>query len=309
MPELTSYPKVYNLGHRLVAGILDHPVQIQEKVDGSQFSFGKLNGLLQMRSRRQPLHPGNPVSGFQGAMETAQRLFGEGRLVEGWIYRGESMQKPRQNSLTYGDVPVGNLVLFDAHRPDGTPVGYNELIGIATNFSIELVPQLGVGMFGLETLKRFLDVDSFLGNVKIEGIVIKTFNPTHFIQDPYGEGVLWAKLVRDDFRELNDREWRKSSSKQAKKTIVVQLAEAVGTDRRFEKGLEALRDAGTYKGGPEDIGPLMAHVQQDIEAETVDWLKDKLWGHFKKDILRSAASRAPEWRKARLLEENVEGVR
>lgn len=38
-----SYPKSLNVGHKLAEKLFDGPVVIQEKVDGSQFSFGVFN--------------------------------------------------------------------------------------------------------------------------------------------------------------------------------------------------------------------------------------------------------------------------
>jgi len=37
--HLGSYPSIYNLGHRYLGDLLDGPVVVEEKVDGSQFSM------------------------------------------------------------------------------------------------------------------------------------------------------------------------------------------------------------------------------------------------------------------------------
>lgn len=55
MIALNSYPKVYALGHPALAGLFDGPVIVQEKVDGSQFSFGLLGQELVCRSHRVQL--------------------------------------------------------------------------------------------------------------------------------------------------------------------------------------------------------------------------------------------------------------
>ena len=41
-----SYPQIYNLGHKAIAGIFDDDVLIEEKIDGSQFSFGRGDALV-----------------------------------------------------------------------------------------------------------------------------------------------------------------------------------------------------------------------------------------------------------------------
>lgn len=43
MESWTSYPKIWNVGHAAVATMFDHPVLVEEKVDGSQFSFGRFD--------------------------------------------------------------------------------------------------------------------------------------------------------------------------------------------------------------------------------------------------------------------------
>ena len=41
---LPGYPNVYQYGHRIVLDVLDGKVYVQEKVDGSQISFGLIIG-------------------------------------------------------------------------------------------------------------------------------------------------------------------------------------------------------------------------------------------------------------------------
>jgi len=49
--RLNSYPKVYNLGHAAIVHLFDEPVTVEEKVDGSQFSFALIDGELSARSK------------------------------------------------------------------------------------------------------------------------------------------------------------------------------------------------------------------------------------------------------------------
>ena len=117
-----------------------------------------------------------------------------------------------------------------------------------------------------------------------------------------------GKLVSEEFKETHKRSWGQQNPTRV--DIITRIAEAVSTPRRWEKGLEKLRDAGTYIGGPEDIGPLLLRVvNQDIEAEEAEAIKEQLWKHFRKDILRASTFGIPQWRKDRLLEEDLEGVR
>ena len=51
-----SYPSIYNIGHRYVVDLLNEPVLIEEKIDGSQFSFGVFDGELKCRSKGAQLN-------------------------------------------------------------------------------------------------------------------------------------------------------------------------------------------------------------------------------------------------------------
>ena len=63
--SLRSYPKVFNLGHRAVRDLLSGPVVVQEKIDGSQFSFGVgEDGTLLIRSRGADIEPEAPPKLF-----------------------------------------------------------------------------------------------------------------------------------------------------------------------------------------------------------------------------------------------------
>ncbi len=46
MENINSYPSVYQLGHKAIQNIFDGKVVIEEKIDGSQFSFGMINRPL-----------------------------------------------------------------------------------------------------------------------------------------------------------------------------------------------------------------------------------------------------------------------
>ena len=55
MSSWNSYPKIYALGHAYLKELSLDPVIVEEKVDGSQFSFGLINGELKCKSHRKEL--------------------------------------------------------------------------------------------------------------------------------------------------------------------------------------------------------------------------------------------------------------
>jgi hypothetical protein len=66
--KISSYSKVYNLGHRTIEQLFDGIVVAQEKVDGSQFSFGLIDGELYCRSKGKRQMPEQPDKMFAGGV-------------------------------------------------------------------------------------------------------------------------------------------------------------------------------------------------------------------------------------------------
>ena len=114
MQSWGSYPSIFNLGHKALRELFERPVNVEEKVDGSQFSFGVTEeGELKIRSKGKEMVVEAPEKMFAGAVETVKGL--KDRLHPGWTYRGEVLCKPKHNTLQYGRVPKGNVILFDVN--------------------------------------------------------------------------------------------------------------------------------------------------------------------------------------------------
>src|SRR5688572_14572618 len=107
-----SYGSIYALGHKAVATILEGlSVEATEKVDGSQLSFGVIDGELRIRSKGQELHLGADNGMFNLAVANIEAMANS--LVANWVYRGEYLMKPKHNTLAYERVPHNNIILFD----------------------------------------------------------------------------------------------------------------------------------------------------------------------------------------------------
>lgn len=283
---MRSYPSIYNLGHKAVTDIFLDPVVVQEKIDGSQFSFGRFQGEYKARSRRVDLDMSNPDKGFAAAIEYTQQLVG---LVDGWIYRGEVLAKPKHNALTYGRVPLGNVILFDIEIGEANFLDLLELRQDAYNPCFECVPNLFSGIISNYTeLKDLLSRESCLGG-PIEGIAIKNYHRFGVDKHP-----LFAKWVREEYKEAHKREWKPG------KNPIEAIHETLRTERRWEKAVERLRDDGRLQDAPQDIGPLIVEVREDILKEETQWIKDKLFDSYWKDISKGLVRGLPEWYKERL---------
>jgi hypothetical protein len=297
---LPSYGKIYNLGHRAIRDLFDHEVRIQEKVDGSQFSFGIRDGQLHMRSKRVELHAGAAVGQFMMAVQTVCRLFDERKLTEGWTYRGEAITKPRHNHLVYERIPVGGVILFDIDKGQEDFMPHDSLVYVANQLGLEVVPEYDVGMVSnIEGLNELLTRKSCLGGEKtIEGIVIK---PTGPVFDEHTGKLLRAKLVAVEFKETQTSSWKKANP--GANDVVKQITEGLTTEARWRKALQAAADDGELDHSPKDIGPMLGRIQKDIFEEEGERIKEALFKHFWKTVISRGVTRGfPEWYKAQLLE-------
>ena len=291
---LHSYPKVYNMGHRVIRDLFDGPVVIQEKMDGSQFSFGVVDGELRMRSRRREIHGVEEADKlFRMACEIAQALFDTGLLDEGWTYRGEAITTPRHNTLEYERIPKGGFILFDIDTGLEDYLGPDELAGVAEALGVEVVPTLYAGeVLAWDELEKFLERSSCLGD-KIEGIVVK--NQNRFAED--GK-MLMGKLVTAEFREAHTGQWKKTNPTRTE--VIASIIHDLRTEARWEKAIQHLRDDGTLGDALQDIGKLVQEVQQDILQECGGQIAERLFTHFWNQIRRGVVSGFPEFYKRKL---------
>lgn len=293
---LRSYPHIYALGHHAIVDLLADPVVVQEKVDGSQFSFGVLPDGLCFRSKGVVVSTETPDKLFAPAAATARELYLAGRLHEGWVYRGEAFSKPKHNTLAYARVPRGNVVIFDidtgleAYQPASVVQAETAKLGLET------VPTLFDGRLeGLGELEAFLTRESFLGGVLIEGVVIKNYH--RFGKDGHA---LMGKFVSEAFKEKHAGDWRARNP--ARADVVERLIAEFNTVPRWEKAVQHLRDAGQLAEAPADIGRLLKEVQMDVAGEETAYIKDVLFERFWRDISRGLVRGLPEWYKEKLAE-------
>lgn len=295
--EMHSYPKVYTIGHRGVAELFLGDVLVEEKIDGSQFNFCRIGEEVQMRSRGAAVYTENAQM-FAAAVNAVKEL--APRLHEGWGYRAEFLMKPKHNVLCYGRVPRFNLILFDVTTGDECYLTRFEKEQEAERIGMEIVPVMYFGPVSKsEDILAFLERESVLGG-HVEGIVVKNY--ARFGMD---KKVLMGKFVREDFKESHSKEWKAANPTIS--DIVERLIATLRHERRWEKAVERMRDAGILEHSPRDIGALIKEVQQDIRAEEMDFIRDKLAEWALPRIMRASSAGLPEWYKKRLLDSAFEG--
>lgn len=297
MEQLKSYSKIYQLGHRETLGMFAQgPVTVEEKLDGSQFSFGIKDGVLMARSRNNVQF--NEQTGQRGDkmfnIAIDQILKIRDLLHEGWTYRGEYLSKPKHNTLAYDRVPRGNIAIFDIDRGDNSYLTYAEKAVEADRIGLEVVSLIFEGRFdSAQDMLALLDRLSMLGGSKIEGMVFKQYE----MLDCKGN-VVMAKYVSEAFKEIHQKDWKGRNP--GKKDVLQAITESLRTTARWNKALQHLKERGEIEDEPRDIGKLVAEIQLDTMEEWLDYIVQQLlkWAipHIKRGIVRGV----PEWYKGLL---------
>lgn len=295
---LHSYPHIYHLGHKAISELLTDAVYVQEKVDGSQFSFClDEDGTVVTRSKGAIIYRETADKLFKEAVEYVHSI--KDKLIPGYTYRGEVLCRPRHNTLAYDRMPRHNIVLFDINTGEETYLTYASMLIYAEGLDLEVVPLMFTGMVeSAEQLKQFLDRDSFLGGQKVEGVVIKQVNTFFFGSD---KKALMAKYVSEAFKEIHGGEWRKNNPTQ--KDVIEKVAMLYKTPARWHKSVQHLREAGQIEDSPRDIGILMKEVNLDVLKECKEEIKEELFKQAWPRISRIITAGLPTWYKKELLKE------
>lgn len=301
MSSWHSYPKIYNLGHSAVTELMNGNITVQEKVDGSQFSFGLIDGVMRFRSRGKEIDGLNPEKMFAfavGYVKSIQHL-----LLDGYTYRGEYLQTPKHNTLSYDRIPSHHVILFDVNSGEEKYVNHSFIVTEAERLGLEAVPLLYEGngeLLNVDSIKEFMDRISVLGGQKIEGIVIKNY-------DKFGtdKKVLMGKHVSDDFKEIHAGDWRERNP--TKSDLIEQLCLKYATPARWQKAVQHLAEAGKLLNEPKDIGDLIREVHDDLRSECGGEIKEALFAYFFPKIARSAGGGLPQWYKEKLMNNQFTG--
>lgn len=297
-----SYPSIYALGHRALAELLLDDVIVQEKIDGSQFSFGRFPGYpisdgWRMRSKGAQLNIEAPEKMFKRAVDYVLTQ----DVHPGWTYRAEYLQSPKHNTLAYDRVPENHLILFDINDAEESYLPYNQVMHEANRLGMEAVPQFFHGRLeSADKLRELLDFTSCLGGQKVEGVVVKNYS--RFGPD---KKALMGKFVSELFKEVHAKDWKERHP--GKQDIITELIDKYRTPARWEKAAQHLRDAGKLTDSPRDIGELMKEVWPDILKECREDIADALFKWAERHLQRGVTKGLPEWYKQKLLDKQFDG--
>lgn len=298
-----AFPKILHLGDKQISSLFDGPVEITEKVDGSQLGFGKVDGELFVRSKGKEQDLDNPDMMFEKAVEYINSI--ADRIPDNMTFYGEYLNKPKHNTLAYDRTPKNNIALFGAYNSATREhFGIHYCKAFANKFDIDTVPLLHEGDANAEGILEMVnDTVSYLGGSKIEGVVVKAYKPWMFMgQMP--QTVMSGKYVTEAFKEVHENNWKKENTGKGKLEVAISQYKSVA---RWNKAVQHLRDDGTLTETPKDIGGLIKEVRLDIEAEEKENIKDQLWAIYKNDFLQSATNGLPQWWKERLVLGETDG--
>lgn len=297
MERIPSYSDIFAVGHKALAELFDGEVVVQEKIDGSQFSFARVGDTVLFRSKGKQIVADAPDKLFEAGIKSLLEI--KDKLPEGWVFRAEYIQKPKHNTLVYGRVPSRNVVVFDVDTGNQSYLVPAALAHLCRSLELETVPVLHTGRIeSVEQLKDLLPKGSVLGGAEPEGIVIKNYSK--YAED---KKVLMGKYVRPEFKEANKHEFRAANPIAA--DIVIALIKSYRTEPRYRKAVQHLRDAGTLTQSPQDIGALLKEVEADVAKECRDEIKEVLWDWAWPKIARGIKGGLPEWYKAFLVEQAI----
>ncbi len=294
---MNSFPKIHSLGTKYVRDIFMEPVEITEKLDGSQFGFGKVNGELIIRSKGTILNQSNPDNLFNEGVAYIKSI--EDRLPDNVFFYGEYFKRPKHNTICYDRIPKHHIALFGILAlPDVFIDNYSEIVRWSNYFDIEPIPLLHRGMvYSKDFLNQYMNQVSVLGGAKVEGIVVKNYQRSAVINQDYILPITCAKLVSEEFKEVHRGRWKDEETKGGK---LEQFYNSFRTPARWAKAVQHLKERGELTDTPKDIGALFKEVSIDIEAEEKEFIMEQLYLMFRKDLMKHATQGMPEWYKEQI---------
>jgi hypothetical protein len=300
---IRSFPKIFAIGTEYIKDVFRDEVEITEKVDGSQFAFGVIDGEFYMRSKGKQIFPEAPEKMFIKACDYVYSI--QEKLPNNIVYYCEYLQSSKHNVLQYKRHPKNYLLLFGVSDNMGKFVSdYESIKTYAEEIDIETVPLIYHGKIeDAQNLLKLLENESILGDTKIEGIVVKNYSQP-FLLGGQPIPIMMGKFVSEKFKEVHRTKW---SGEFTSKGKWVTFMESFRTEARWNKAVQHLNERGELENAPRDIGKLLKEVNLDIIEEEKENIKEFLWKEFGKAVLRKSTAGLPEWYKEKLLKNGFEG--
>ena len=285
---------------------------IEEKVDGSQFRCERsADGLISYGSHNVDFTDDRvPTGGFAkaaGIMSLALRSL-EGDRNHYMLFC-EFLATPRHNALHYDRVPLGNLYLFDA-KVNGIWLDDYQLTELAAKLNIEPPHVLArLDHFpAIEEIRPYLSVSSALGG-SMEGVVIK-HRGIQFISYSVPQ-FLAMKVVNASFKELNTALWKEEhrSGIHSIDDLIGFVMEGVKLPAVWLKASQHLKENGESTSSMRDIPKLIDLINEDIDTEYKEEIKDLLFDLLHRQITQKFTKGFAVWYKEKLVNDMAEALK
>lgn len=253
---------------------------IQEKVDGSQFSF-TLDGELKFYNKKKQVSK-NVI--FVTTIESITLLSSSVKFNPDYVYHGEAIRKQRHNVIAYSRAPRHHFILFEIYSKTHGYLKLDECQREADRLGLEMVqtlyqntdPQITPVSKCLEIIELIEQnkIESCLGG-KIEGIVLK-----HLHYKKQGKTVATKlKLVTSQFKESRP-------GKLYGPTFIESLVSKYKTEARWRKALQHVQESLPPGSKDDDIRrEFMIELKADFIKEHETEVKNLLWEHFIGEIV------------------------
>lgn len=301
MSKTAAFPKILHIGDKQILDLFEGEVEITEKLDGSQFSFGKIDGEVLTRSKGREFS--EPDKLFKPVWEYVHSI--ADRLPEGLWFYGETLGTPRHSTLAYDRTPKNFFAMFGVYDMNTREfLNYDHIVEWSEKLDVDPIPLLFRGEISQDKILEMVeDTPSYLGGQNIEGVVVKAYKPWMFLgQIPLS--VMSGKYVTEAFKEVHNKDWTRLNTGKGKFDV---LKENYRTEARWNKAVQHLRERGELTGTPKDIGALLKEINVDIETEEKENIKDQLYAIYKGDIMKYATHGLAQWYKEKLVKGEVNG--
>jgi hypothetical protein len=161
MSKTAAFPKILHIGDKQILDLFEGEVEITEKLDGSQFSFGKIDGEVITRSKGREFS--EPDKLFKPVWEYVHSI--EDKLPEGIWFYGETLGTPRHSTLAYDRTPKNFFALFGVYDMERHEfLNYDSILQWSLNLGVDAVPLLFRGEISQDKILEMVeDTVSYLG--------------------------------------------------------------------------------------------------------------------------------------------------
>lgn len=252
--EFKKYTKIKRFGTAENEDVFDHEVTITEKVDGANTRIYKKDGVIYFGSHNQMLADDTANKGWGGFVEWVKSMDWS-TLPEDHMLYGEWMKK---HTIDYGlEKPI--FVAFDMYEVEREVYwDYGDLEEFCDGLCIQIVPLLFKGKTTKDEAKKLIGKSFLNPEVDAEGICIKAYGQ----RNEWGRHV-FAKFVRDKFKEANEKTFRKGGQP----AIEQVLCDMFTNEARVMKAVQKLIEEGKYEKDMRDMRYLKDYVWDDIFEE------------------------------------------